>query len=161
MISRHLESKVKIRNDPNKQIATTTESSVPWSDFNFTKVCSKILLNSSTLQRLLSAVCTGSRRDVFVVRTSKPVKNIWKNGLFWLRWWLRYSFVTYSVYRKPRDWGLTRSAYFTLLSTSCLGCQQGYGLQWLIFKMANNKVNLGQIRSEEIVYSRFIKIPLG
>ena len=31
----------------------------------------------------------------------------------------------------------------------------------LIFKMANNKVDLGQIRSEEIVYSRFIKIPLG
>ena len=29
------------------------------------------------------------------------------------------------------------------------------------FKMANNKVDLGQIRSEEIVYSRFIKIPLG
>ena len=27
-------------------------------------------------------------------------------------------------------------------------------------KMANNKVDLGQIRSEEIVYSRFIKIPL-
>ena len=31
----------------------------------------------------------------------------------------------------------------------------------LIFKMANNKVDLGQIRREEIVYSRFIKIPLG
>ena len=31
----------------------------------------------------------------------------------------------------------------------------------LIFKMANNKVDLGLIRSEEIVYSRFIKIPLG
>ena len=27
-------------------------------------------------------------------------------------------------------------------------------------KMANNKADLGQIRSEEIVYSRFIKIPL-
>ena len=35
------------------------------------------------------------------------------------------------------------------------------GLRLLIFKMANNKVDLGQIRSEEIVYSRFIKIPLG
>ena len=31
----------------------------------------------------------------------------------------------------------------------------------LIFKMANEKVDLGQIRGEEIVYSRFIKIPLG
>ena len=39
--------------------------------------------------------------------------------------------------------------------------QRGYGLRLLIFKMANNKVNLGQIRSEEIVYSRFIKIPLA
>ena len=39
--------------------------------------------------------------------------------------------------------------------------QRGYGLRLLIFKMANNKVDLGQIRSEEIVYSKFIKIPLG
>ena len=39
--------------------------------------------------------------------------------------------------------------------------QRGYGLQLLIFKTANNKVDLGQIRSEEIVYSRFIKIQLG
>ena len=39
--------------------------------------------------------------------------------------------------------------------------QPGYGLRLLIFKMANNKVDLGQIRSEGIVYSRFIKIPLG
>ena len=36
-----------------------------------------------------------------------------------------------------------------------------HGLRLLIFKMANNKVDVGQIRSEEIVYSRFIKIPLG
>ena len=43
----------------------------------------------------------------------------------------------------------------------CAVCQQGYGLRLLIFKMANNKVDLGQIRSEEIVYSRFIKVPLG
>ena len=39
--------------------------------------------------------------------------------------------------------------------------QRGYGLRLLIFKIVNNKVDLGQIRSEEIVYSRFIKIPLG
>ena len=39
--------------------------------------------------------------------------------------------------------------------------QRGYGLRLLIFKTANNKVDLGQIRSEEIVCSRFIKIPLG
>ena len=34
-----------------------------------------------------------------------------------------------------------------------------YGLRLLIFKMAHNKVDLGQIRIEEIVYGRFIKIP--
>ena len=39
--------------------------------------------------------------------------------------------------------------------------QRGYGLRLLIFKMANNKVDLGQIKSEEIAYSRFITIPLG
>ena len=50
---------------------------------------------------------TGSRGDVFVVRTSKAVENLWKNGLFWLR----YSFVKHSIDRKPRDWGLARSAY--------------------------------------------------
>ena len=50
---------------------------------------------------------TGSRRDVFVVRTSKHVENLWKNGLFWSR----YSFVTHSINRKHRDRGLARSAY--------------------------------------------------
>ena len=61
---------------------------------------------------------TGSRGDVFVVRTSKPVENLWKNGLFWSR----YSFVTHSIDQKLRDWGLARSAYssFFLLGTSCL-----------------------------------------
>ena len=122
------------------------------------------------------------RGNVFVVRTSKPVENLWKNGLFWSP----YSFVTHSIDRKPRDRGLARSAYSIkyrktlsvfLLDTSCLGRlsgdglrapfgrravrQRGYGLRLLIFKMANNKVDLGQIKSEEIFYSRFIKIPLG
>ena len=71
---------------------------------------------------------TGSRGDVFVVRTSKPVENLRKNGLFWSR----YSFVTHSIDRKPRDWGLARSAYsikygksFLLLGTSCLGRPSG------------------------------------
>ena len=108
---------------------------------------------------------TGSRGYVFVVRTSKPVENLWKKGLFWSR----YSFVTHSIYRK--DWGLARSAYriksffhSALLATVALRAgvrQRGYGLRLLIFKMVNDKVDLGQIRSEEIVYSRFIKIPLG
>ena len=113
---------------------------------------------------------TGSRGDMFVVRTSKPVENLWKSGLFWSR----YSFVTHSIDRKPRDWGLARSAYsikyvlsFTrhFVPRSPFGRravrQRGYGLRLLIFKIANNKVDLGQIRSEEIVNCRFIKIPLG
>ena len=32
-----------------------------------------------------SYVYTGSSGDVFVVRTWKPVENLWKNGLFWSR----------------------------------------------------------------------------
>ena len=84
----------------------------------------------------------------------------------------RYSFVTHSIDRKPRDWGLARSAYSPFFYSaprvwvalrSPFGRrsvrQRGYGLRLLIFKMANNEVDLGQIRSEEIVYSRFIKIP--
>ena len=55
-ISQHLEFKVEIQNDPNKHITTTTESSVPWSDLNFAKVCSKTLLDSSALRWLLSAI---------------------------------------------------------------------------------------------------------
>ena len=39
--------------------------------------------------------------------------------------------------------------------------QRGYGLGLLIFTMATNKVDLRQIRSEEVAFSRFIKITLG
>ena len=42
-----------------------------------------------------------------------------------------------------------------------MSCERRMSVWLLIFKMANEKVDLGQIRSEEIVYSRFIKIPLG
>ena len=38
--------------------------------------------------------------------------------------------------------------------------QRDYSLRLLIFKMANNKVDLDQVKSKEILYSRFIKIPL-
>ena len=107
---------------------------------------------------VISGFVTGSRGDVFVVRTSKPVENLWKNGLVWSR----YSFVvTHSIYRKPRDWGLARLALGASVALRRARRQRGYGLRLLIFKTANNKVDLGQIRSEEIVYSRFINIPLG
>ena len=81
----------------------------------------------------------------------------------------------YTFYR-PQTKRL-RARKIGLLGTACLGCpsgdglrspfgrralrQRGDGLRLLIFKIANNKVDLGQIRREEIVYSRFIKIPLG
>ena len=46
------------------------------------------------------ASTTGSRGDVFVVRTSKPVENVRKNGLLWSRsegrggrWWTRQSLL--------------------------------------------------------------------
>ena len=67
----------------------------------------KIYLHCLITECKFDALNTGSRGDVFVVRTSKPVENLWKNGLFWSR----YSFVTHSIDRKPRDWGLARSAY--------------------------------------------------
>ena len=138
---------------------------------------------------------TGSRGDVFVVRTSKPVENLWKNGLFWSR----DGFVTHSIDRKPRDWGLARSAYgikyvsFRLPSPSAaVHIERSHVVQVssLVLSFTRHfvpratafghpsgevpcasedmacgywfsKVDLGQIRSEEIVYSRFIKIPLG
>ena len=54
------------------------------------------------------------------------------------------------------------------IDTSCLGrtsgdvpCASEDMAFQMIFKTANNKVDLGQIRSEEIIYNRFKKIPLG
>ena len=89
------------------------------------------------LSSRLSVQDTGSRGDVFVVRISKPVENLWKNRLFWSR----YGFVTHSIDRKPRDWGLARSAlFFTrhFVPRSPFGRravrQRGYGLRLLIFK---------------------------
>ena len=71
-----------------------------------------------------------------------------KNGLFWSR----YSFVIHSIDRKLRDWGLARWALFF---TRHLGRravrQRGYGLRLLIFKMANNKVDLGQITNRHAI----------
>ena len=96
---------------------------------------------------------TGSRGDLFVVRTSKPVENL-----------------RLSVWEKKARKGKgkegafrSRSAYSVPRASVAFGRravrQRGYGLRLLIFKMAKNKVDLGQIR--RIVYSRFIKIPLG
>ena len=104
---------------------------------------------------------TGSRGDVFVIRTSKPIENLWKNGLFWSR----YSFVTHSIGRKPRDWGLARSARASgALWATAFGHPSG-DVPCASENMACgywfSKVDLGQIRSEEIVYSRFIKIAIG
>ena len=59
---------------------------------------------------------TGSRGDMFVVRTSKPVENLWKNRLFWSRR-SRYSFVTHSIWpqtKRPRACKIG-------LQNSCLG----------------------------------------
>ena len=101
---------------------------------------------------------TGSRGDLFVVRTSKPVENLR------LSVWEKKK---QGKGRKRRRGGAfrSRSAYSVLRASVAFGRravrQRGYGLRLLIFKMANNKVDLGQIRSEEMVYSRFTKIPLG
>ena len=48
-------------------------------------------------------------------------QNLWKNGLFRSR----YSSVTHSIDRKPREWRLARSAYSIKYGTSCLGRPSG------------------------------------
>ena len=134
---------------------------VPPEDASSVKSCLHLPIISLILVWIvISGFVTGSRGDVFVARTSKPVENHWKNGLFWSR----YSFVvTRSIYRKPReregsqDWHFVPRSPFGRRAVR----QRGYGLQLLTFETANNKVDLGQIRSEEIVYNRFIKISLG
>ena len=102
----------------------------------------------SGVRVLFSPIFTGSRGDVFVVRTSKPVENLRKNGLFWSR----YSFVTYSIDRKPRDWGLARPAY----STSCLGRPSGD-----VPCAGEDMALVIDFQKSIIDYSRFIKMPLG
>ena len=81
-------------------------SGVPWCNHCIIYNGQISKCDYSNIEILLAITGTGSRGDVFVVRTSKPVENLWKNGLFWSR----YSFVTHSIDRKPRDWGLARSA---------------------------------------------------
>ena len=69
---------------------------------------------------------TGSRGDVFVVRTSKPVENLWKNGLFMIPLQFRYTFYRPQTKRRhfvPRS-PFGRDAV----------CERGYGLRLLIFK---------------------------
>ena len=132
---------------------------VPPEDASSVKSCLHLpIISLISVWIVISGFVTGSKGDVFVVRTSKPVENLWKNGLVWSR----YSFVvTHSIYRKPRDWELARLALGASVALRRARRQRGYGLRLLIFKTANNKVDLGQIRSEEIVYSRFMNIPLG
>ena len=116
---------------------------------------------------------TGSRGDVSVVRTSKPVENLWKNGLFWSR----YSFVTHSIDRKPRDWGLARSAFFLtrhFVPRSPFGRRPSVTLPatcrapariWLAvidFQNGEQQTRSGSDKKRRNrLYSRFIKIPLG
>ena len=77
---------------------------------------------------------TGSRGDVFVVRTSKLVENPWKNGLFRSRYRVRYTFNRPQTKRlRARKIGLSPFGRRAVR-------QRGYGLRLLIFKMANNKV---------------------
>ena len=51
------------------------------------------------------------------------------------------------------------TASVALLHTFCASAR--IWLAVIDFQNWNNKVDLGQIRREEIVYSRFIKMPLG
>ena len=97
---------------------------------------------------------------MFVVRTSKPVENPFKKWVILIALQFRYTFYRLQTKRLR---ALQIGLHF--VPPSPFGRRavhrRGYGLRLLIFKTANNKVDLGQIRSEEIVYSRLIKIPLG
>ena len=53
-----------------------------------------------------SAIAQGPEEMCLSLEQQNPSKTSEKNGLFWSR----YSFVTHPIYRKPRDWGLARSA---------------------------------------------------
>ena len=61
---------------------------------------------------------------------------------------------------KPSGTSFLLCLYFDLALRASVA-QRGYGLRLLIFKMANSKVDSWKIRSEDIVYIRFIKISLG
>ena len=92
---------------------------------------------------------TGSRGDVFVVRTSKPVENLWRI------WVILIAFNTVSLHSLYTANQETEGSHAR--SASPFGRravrQRGYGLWLLVFKIANNKVDLGQIRSEFTVDS--------
>ena len=69
---------------------------------------------------------TGSRGDVFVIRTSKPVENLWKMGYLWSL----YSFVTHSIDRKPSH----RSLRYLKLCGWCFDSRISSGLLLLRFR---------------------------
>ena len=116
----------------------------------------RIMMTSIVYHAIYS---TGSRGDLFVVRTM--IKTRRKPHA------LRLGEKKQGKGRERRGGELFAQDRLTRYSVplSLFGRravrQRGYGLRLLIFKMANNKVDLGQIRSEEMVYSRFTKIPLG
>ena len=98
---------------------------------------------------------TGSRGDVFVVKTSNPSKTSEKMGYFDRVTVSLHILCTANQETEGSQDRLTVTRHF--MPRSPFGRRalrhRGYGLRLLIFKMANNKVDLGQIRSEGIVYS--------
>ena len=69
-------------------------SNIAWRNiFLYIKKQHSIFLCVIVFWWLSSRLATGSGGDVLVVRTSKPVENLWKNGLFWSR----YNFVRLAV----------------------------------------------------------------
>ena len=99
--------------------------------------------------RLLSQ---GPEEMCLSLEHQNPLKTSEKMGYF-----DRVTVSLHSIDRKPRDWGLfvPRSPFgHPSGDVPCASKDMACGY-WF------SKVDLGQIRSEEIVYSRFIKIPLG
>ena len=122
----------------------------------------RIMMSSIVYHAIYS---TGSRGDLFVVRTSKPVDNLR------LSVWGKKSKEREGKGERGGGAFRSRSAYSVLRASVVLRatCRAPARIWLAVIDFQNGEqqsrsgsvYHLGQIRSEEMVYSRFTKIPLG
>ena len=84
--------------------------------FNFRKLANLPWNFITTMREQCLKITSGSRGDVFVVRTSKPVENLWKNGLFLIALQFRYTFYRLQA-KRLRDRKIGRWPSVTLRAT--------------------------------------------
>ena len=122
-------------------------------------VCTYQLFQSYRYELSYPALSHGPKEMCLSLEHQNPLKTSEKMGYF-DRVTVSSLHILYTANQETegsQDWHLVPRSPFWRRAVR----QRGYDLRLLIFKTANNKVDLGQIRSEEIVYSRFIKILLG